>query len=293
MIRMEEEKVRKAGFLQFLFSRKFFIQLALSFGILLVLFFVLKWYLSSFTSHGEELVLPDFSGYTMHELDSIGYTDAYDFFVIDSLYDDDNRKGAIVMQNPLPATDVKKGRNVYFTIVASTPEMVIMPDLKDLTLRQAVNILESNFLKTGKLMYQPSFDKNAVLEQFFNSDTVFPGDTLIKGSVIDLVIGSGDRNYKIPVPFLIGLSREEAIYELNIASFNLGNEFYIDSVQDEFTRVYMQDPLWDSELSFYPGDSVHLWYRSDTAFDFDRYMIQFLPDSLKPDSLLMDTTFRF
>lgn len=290
---MQEEKVRKSGLLQFVISRKFFIQLALAFALIVVLFFVLKWYLASFTSHGQELTMPDFSGLTMAEIDSIGFAEQYDFFVIDSLYDDDNKKGAVVIQNPLPGTMVKAGRNVYFTIVASTPEMVIMPDLKDLTLRQAVNILESYFLKTGKLMYQPSFDKNAVLEQFFNSDTVFPGDTLVKGSVIDLVIGSGDRNYKIPVPFLIGLSREEAIYELNIASFNLGNEFYIDSVKDEFTRVYMQDPLWDSELNYYPGDSVHLWYRSDTAIDFERYMIQFLPDSLKPDSLLMDTTFRF
>ena len=168
-----------------------------------------------------------------------------------------------------------------------------MPDLKDLTLRQAINILESSNLKTGKLIYQPSFDKNAVLEQFFGTDTIFPGDTLIKGSAIDLVIGTGERNYRIPVPFLIGLTREEAIYELNIASFNLGNEFFMDSLRDEYARVFMQDPLWDSEVSYFPGDSVHLWYKSDTAFDFENYMLQFLPDSLRPDSLVMDTLFEF
>lgn len=290
---MQEEKVRKSGPLQFIFSKKFFIQVAISLGILILLFFILKTYLSVYTSHGDETVLPDFSGYTMMEIDSAGYSEEFDFFVIDSLYDVDNKKGAVVIQNPLPGTQVKQGRNVYFTVVASTPEMVIMPDLKDLTLRQAVNILESNSLKTGKLMYQPSFDKNAVLEQFFESDTVFPGDTIIKGSVIDLVVGSGDRNYKVPVPFLVGMSREEAIYELNIASFNLGNEFYMDSIQDEFARVYMQDPLWDSELAHFPGDSVHLWYQSDTAFNFEEYLIQFLPDSLKPDSLRVDTTFVF
>lgn len=290
---MEEEKVRKTGIIQFIISKKFLIQLGIALGILLILFFLLTRYLAFFTSHGKEMTLPDFYGYTITEIDSAGLSEQYDFFVIDSLYDEDNRKGTVVIQNPLPGTMVKKGRNVYFTIVASTPEMVIMPDLKDLTLRQAVNILESNSLKTGKLMYQPSFDKNAVLEQFYMSDTVFPGDTLIKGSTIDLVVGSGDRNYKIPVPFLIGKSREEAIYELNTASFNLGNEFYMDSVQDEFARVFMQDPLWDSEISYFPGDSVHLWYRSDTAFNFEEYLIQFLPDSLKPDSLIMDTSFVF
>ena len=290
---MAEEKDRNRGFFRFIISKNFFIQLGIAIGLGIVMFFMLTRYLSLYTDHGNELMVPDFTDLTLVQIDSAGFTEDYDFYVIDSLYDDDNIKGAVVIQNPLPGTKVKKGRNIYFTIVASTPEMVIMPDLKDLTLRQAINILESSNLRTGKLIYQPSFDKNAVLEQFYEKDTIFPGDTLIKGSVIDLVIGSGDRNYRIPVPFLVGLTRDEAIYELNIASFNLGNEFYMDSVKDEYARVYMQDPVWESEISYFPGDSVHLWYRSDTAFNFDEYMLQFLPDSLRPDSLALDTEIEF
>ena len=290
---MEDSQSPKSGLLKFLMSKKFFIQLAIAALIVIVLFFVLVSFLKYFTKHRNELTLPDFYGYTLHEIDSAGYSDVYDFFVIDSMYDDLNRKGAVVIQNPIPGSKVKKGRNVYFTIVASLPEMVIMPDLKDLTLRQAINIIEANKLKTGKLIYSPSFDKNAVLEQFFLGDTIFPGDTLQKGSKIDLVIGSGDRNYKIPVPFLIGLTREKAIYELNIASFNLGNEFYMDSIKDEFSRVYMQEPMWDSELPYFPGDSIHIWYKSDTAFDFESYLNLFLPDSLQTDSLLIDSLFEF
>lgn len=290
---MQDSQSPKAGFFKFLMSKKFFIQLALAALILIILFFVLNSYLKFFTKHGNEQTLPDFYGYTLPEIDSIGYSDLYDFFVIDSMYDDHNRKGSVVIQNPTPGSTVKKGRNVYFTIVASSPEMVIMPDLKDLTLRQAVNILEANKLQTGKLIYSPSFDKNAVLEQFFQGDTIFAGDTLQKASIIDLMVGSGDRNYKIPVPFLIGLTREEAIYELNIASFNLGNEFYMDSIQDEFSRVYMQEPLWDTELPYYPGDSIHIWYKSDTAFDFEPYLQLFLPDSLQTDSLQIDSLVEF
>lgn len=290
---MAEEKARKQGFFKFIISKKFIIQLGIALGLVIVMFWTLTRYLSVYTDHGHELVVPDFKGLTLEQIDSAGFTDNFDFYVIDSLYDDNNQKGGVVIQNPLPGTKVKKGRNIYFTIVASTPEMVIMPDLKDLTLRQAINILESSSLKTGKLIYQPSFDKNAVLEQFFGRDTIFPGDTLIKGSTIDLVIGTGDRNYRIPVPFLIGMTREEAIYELNIASFNLGNEFYMDSIQDEFARVYMQEPMWETEISYFPGDSVHLWYKSDTAFNFELYMLQFLPDSLRPDSLAVDTLFDF
>lgn len=290
---MTESKKEKSGLLRFLRSKTFFKNLALAIIAAGILFFILVKYLDYYTMQGDELVVPNFYGKTLAQLDSAEYNKYFDFYVIDSMYDDSNRKGAVVIQNPVPGSKVKKGRNIYFTIVASTPEMVTMPDLRDLTLRQAINILESNKLKTGKLIYQPSFDKNAVLEQMFDNDTIMPGDTIPRGSVIDLVIGSGERNYPIPVPFLIGKTRDEAIYELNTASFNLGNEFFMDSVTDKHARVYMQDPRWDSDISHFPGDSIYLWYKSDELFDFDAYLQTFSPDSLKADSLAPDTTMKF
>jgi len=290
---MQEQEAPKRGFLQFLVSKTFFLNLAIAGVTIVILFFILTKYLDSFTHHGEELTVPNFYGYTLHKIDSMGFAENFDFFVIDSIYDEKNDAGAVVIQNPAPGAKVKKGRNIYFTIVASSAEMVVVPDLKDLTLRQAINILESARLKTGKLIYKPSFDKNAVLEQYFLGDTIFPGDTIPIGSVIDLEVGTGERNYRIPVPFLIGKSREEAIYELNIASFNLGNEFYLDSIKDKHQRVYMQEPRWDSEDTYFPGDSIHLWYRSDSLINFDEYLKTFLPDSLQVDSLNSDEEIDF
>ncbi|MBN2173397.1 MAG: hypothetical protein JW731_04655 [Bacteroidales bacterium] len=290
---MQDSSEKKINLFRFIFSKKFLFNFVLTVVILGILFFALVQLLKVYTHHGKEYIVPNFLGMTMSEVDSMDYTPIYDFFVIDSLYDENNKKGAIVMQEPVPGSKVKKGRNIYVTIVASMPETVIMPDLRDLTLRQAINILESNKLKAGKLIYEPSFDKNAVLEQLFHGDTIAPGDSLVKGSLIDLVIGSGDRKYKIPIPFLIGKTREEAIYDLNIASFNLGNEFYMDSITDEHARVFMQDPIWDSDLPYYPGDSIHLWFKSDELFDFDAYLQTFLPDSLRTDSLSNDSLMNF
>lgn len=286
---MQEQKSANNSFLRFIISRSFFINLGIALLLVLVLFFALIKFLDFYTHHGEELLVPDFKGMSLAEIDSAAYNEQFDFFVIDSMYAEGKKKGSVMIQDPPPGSHVKKGRNIYITIVATGAETVFMPELKDLTLRQAINVLEANKLSTGKLIYKPSFDKNAVLEQLFQGDTVFPGDTLIIGSSIDLVIGSGDRNFRIPVPFLIGKTREEAIYELNIASFNLGTELYLDSIKDEHSRVFMQEPRWDDDLPYYPGDSVHLWYRSDTAINFDEYVRGFLPDSLNADSLKVDT----
>jgi len=290
---MQESKSEKNRFIHFLISKSFIVNLGIAVLVFIVLFFILFKFLDIFTKHGKELIVPDFNGMTISEVDSAGYFEQFDLFVIDSLYDENHKKGAIVIQDPLPGSKVKKGRNIYVSVVATMPETVIIPDLKDLTLRQAVNILESHKLKAGKLIYAPSFDKNAILEQFYMGDTAFPGDTLQKSSVIDLVIGSGEKMYKIPIPFLIGKTREEAIYDLNIASFNLGSEFYMDSIMDETARVFMQEPMEDSEIPHYPGDSIHLWYKSNDSIDFDLYLQTFLPDSLRSDSLVTDTVFAF
>ncbi|MBC8489243.1 MAG: PASTA domain-containing protein [Bacteroidetes bacterium] len=286
---MQISKFGKSDFLRFILSKKFFLNLGISIILLLIMLLLALKFLDIYTRHGKEITVPDFYGMTFTEIDSAKYNRQFDFFIIDSLYDEDNMKGSIVIQEPLPGSKVKKGRNIYVTIVASTPEQVIMPDLKDLTLRQAINILESGKLKAGRLIYSPSFDKNAVLEQLFKGDTIMPGDTLKKGSLIDLIIGTGERFYKIPIPFLIGKTREEAIYDLNIASFNLGNEFYMDSIRDEHARVFMQEPVWDSDMPYYPGDSIHLWYKSEEFFNFDEYLKTFLPDTLKVDSIKVST----
>ncbi|MBM3436282.1 MAG: PASTA domain-containing protein, partial [Bacteroidetes bacterium] len=225
---MQKSNSGKGNLITFLFSKKFIYNLVAAIVILILLLFILFRFISIYTDHGKELVVPDFKGRTVKEVNSLGYKDKFDFFIVDSLYDEYYKSGSIVIQDPPAGSKVKKGRNIYVTIVASLPEMVIVPDLKDLTIRQAINILESSRLKTGKLIYVPSFDKNAVLEQFFDGDTIMPGDTLIKGSVIDLMVGSGDSQYKIPVPFLIGKTREEAIHDINAASFNLGKEDFID-----------------------------------------------------------------
>ena len=54
---------------------------------------------------------------------------------------------------------------VYLTIVSIIPEKTPMPDLRDLSLRQAQSMLESAGLKPGKLIFIKSFDEDAVQNQ--------------------------------------------------------------------------------------------------------------------------------
>jgi beta-lactam-binding protein with PASTA domain len=68
-----------------------------------------------------------------------------------------------------------------------------MPDLKYLTLHQAVSILESTGLRVGRISYIPTFDQDAIKHKSFNGNIIDPGTKLDKGSVIDLTVGMGSQ----------------------------------------------------------------------------------------------------
>lgn len=269
-------------------SKQFLKQLAMAVVFTIVLFVSLVFFLKAYTRHGSEGRLPDFRGFTLSEVDSIGYTDQFDFFVIDSVYSDEARKGAIILQEPPPGQQVKKGRDIYVTTVAIMPEKVAMPDLLFLTLRQALNLLQTNKLRPGNLIYRPSFDFNAVLQQVFEQDTILPGTLINTGSKIDLVLGSGNIIQKIKIPFLLGKTSDEARLIANMASLNIGQEYFPPSDSTGTMKVYRQQPFPHTQIAFYPGDSVNLWYRSDAFFDFAEYMKQFRADSLQADSMIFN-----
>jgi eukaryotic-like serine/threonine-protein kinase len=269
------------GFRKFIVSRSFFKHLAIAIaGILLLIWLVVKG-LGIYTNHGEAIEVPGFAGVQLsdlHKADPHGY---FRFVVIDSIFDDQFSKGAIVLQDPPPGSKVKRGRKVYLTVVAIQPETVLMPDLVDLTLRQALAGLKANGLRLERLSYVPNMARNAVLAQKFENDTIVPGAEILKGSEIELILGAGLRNEKVEIPFVIGKTEAEAINMLNQASFNLGYLTYADQRDRQHSRVYMQQPMGIVGNRADPGAYIDLWFQSDLYFDFDSLVRSFQADTLE------------
>jgi beta-lactam-binding protein with PASTA domain len=275
------------GFFSFLLKKKFYLQLLISIVVIVVLFFLVLKYLDIYTRHGEAYIIPDFTGATLNEVQSQDFEEIFDFIVIDSVFDNSQIPGTIVLQNPAPGSKVKKGRNVYITTVAIMPEMTIVPDLKDLTIRQALTLLKSRGLKIRSLVFEPYIAEDAVVGQFLNEDTLVAGTEIEKGSELDLVIGEG-RNLPVTTPFLIGLDKDKAEERILLSSFNVGREYFMDNDNDGTQRVYRQEPAWDDDNRYYRGDYINVWYRSDMYFNFDSLIMTLLPDTTAVDSLKMD-----
>jgi beta-lactam-binding protein with PASTA domain len=180
-------------FLHFLFSKKFLKHLLISIGITALLLWITLQSLSWYTKHDNYIIVPDFRGLYMQDV--LGNPDNrdYQFSVVDSIFDATKPRGSILSQDPFPGSKVKTNRMIYFTVTSIIPEKTTMPDLRDLTLRQAQSMLESAGLKLGRLLYIRSFDEDAVQNQLFEKKPIKPGAIIDKGSVIDLTVGMGAK----------------------------------------------------------------------------------------------------
>ena len=273
--------------LRFLFSKAFLKHLGIAIGIALILILLVYKGLAIYTRHGNNYIVPEYMGITLNDIKLYNLTSDFEFVVLDSVYDNNLEPGTIVMQDPLPNSLVKKNRKIYFTIVSTLPESVSMPDLVDLTYRQALSTLETYCLGIGKIDYVPDIAKNAVLKQNFEGEEILPGTQIIKGSTIDLVLGQGLGSTKIPIPLLLGLTQEEAHQLIRDHLLNIGANI-IEDETDPDQRVCRQHPAYSPETYINPGQQIDLWYRSAKTFNFDSLL-----NINKPDTLFFDDNFDF
>ena len=183
--------------------------------ILYVSFFAtLHW----FTKHGQELVIPDVRGKQI----SAAMAQLHDMHFevnVDSTYEPAFKALTVLKQVPDTGSVVKEGRTVFLTVNMMTPPMVPMPNLVNLSLRSAEMQLRNNKLLLGDTTYKPDIASGAILEQRYKGEPIRPGEFILQGSKISLVIGNGLGNTEWDVPDVTGMSVDEAMTILN--QFNL------------------------------------------------------------------------
>lgn len=273
------------GFIKFLFSKLFLINLAIVAVLVVPACIGLFYWLDYYTEHDITVETPDFIGMTIGEITAFADTAHIEFEVIDSLYSDEFPKGTVVTQEPIPGYKVKRGRMIYVTVNAILPKQVSIPDVRNLSLRQAKAVLESVGLKLGDLEYRPDIAKNAVLDQKIGGKEARKGAMVFSGTVVDLVLGDGLSNTRVPIPYLLYYNLKQATDRLNLSSLNLAT-FVIDTpiTDTGLVRVYKQVPAFNEKKLVPMGTSVILYLTEDTLsikYDSTLYANPFaLSDSL-------------
>lgn len=256
-------------FYKTLISRDVLMHLAIMLAFAILVFVIVSVSLNNYTEHGTKMSVPDFTGLLPEKAEELASAKQLHIEVIDSVYSQKHPLGSIVAHTPAAGFNVKNGRTIYVTLNSVAPELVKMPNLLDISLRQAKEVLFVNGLKLGKISYAPHFAKNYVLAQNFDGKSMPKGEKIAKNSKIDLVLGLGSSDKEVLMPNLDGLSYERAIARIKAKSLVVGSELfpegtetYDDSVK---TLVYKQAPSFDEGKFVKIGTLVDIWLERDSA----------------------------
>lgn len=162
--------------------------------VIIALFFGIDKGLKAYTYHNRMLIVPDLTGLNINQAIDTLLAKELRFEVIDSSqYFDDIPAHSVIEQIPSPFSQVKRNRRIYLTLNRVNQPYVTVPDLIQVTRRNAQTILKATGLELGDITYVDNIGKDMVLQIIHNGKTIEVGSRIRKTSRIDLVLGNGNE----------------------------------------------------------------------------------------------------
>lgn len=191
-------------------SRKLWIRAASALAGLAVLLIALDvWIMPAYTNYDEGVTVPDVSRLSLQEAQSLLTSYGLRHEITDRRSNTAYPANYVIDQTPSPAEIVKPNRKVYLTVnTVSTPQVVV-PKVVNLSLRNARIQLQNYGLELGTVSFESSRFKSSVLRQ-----SVAAGDTVAKGTVVDLTVSDGLGQKMVKIPDIIGMKLTEAQQKL-------------------------------------------------------------------------------
>ncbi len=123
----------------------------------------------------------------------------------------------IIDQAPAPNQIVKPNRKVYLTVNTAVTPQTVVPDVVNMSLRNAEIQLENHGLVVGTRSYESSRFRNTILRQ-----SVAAGDTVSRGTVVNLAVSDGLGSRMVNVPDVEGMRLSEAQQTIIRAGLRVG-----------------------------------------------------------------------
>lgn len=185
-------------------------------GIILVLLmdYVI---MPEYTNYNEGVTVPDVTKLSLEEAETLLTEFGLRFEVHDRRAHSAYPANYVIDQSPSPRHLVKPNRKVYLTVNTESTPQVEVPEVVNLSYRNARLQLENSGLSVGSTSYESNRFKNTILRQ-----SVAPGDTVDRGTAVNLVVSDGLGSRMVDVPDLEGLRLTEAQQEIMRAGLRIG-----------------------------------------------------------------------
>ncbi len=232
----------------FFFSKRFLKNFGLLILVYVLAVFMTRWYLNSYTDHGQKIAVPNLIGKNEKQISQLVADLGLEYEVAESVYDPTKPDGTVISQDPVASSQsdvfVKEGRIIRVKVSKKT-QLVEVPKCVDKSQRFAENILKSRGLKY-KIEYKPSIESaGAVIRQLYNGKEISEKEKVTIGSTITLVVGKNNSGETIPAPNLMDLticdvkSRLSVVPNINLVVICDG---CISSADTCAARVFSQSP---------------------------------------------------
>ncbi len=241
--------------------------IAIAIGIVLVLGFVTLQILKIYTHHGESVEVPNLKGMKLEK--AVLLLDGQEVLVevIDSIYDKSLAPGIVVEQTPVAGSKIKKHREIYLVINSYFKPQITIPDVRDLSYRNARATLEAIGFEIKNVEYVPSEYKNLVKDVKMNGRILMPGTKIEVESALTLVVGGKPSDTEVVAPSLHGLRYEEAISRLYSDSLNIRSVVFEGAPRNRADSlqyvIYKQNPIKGSPM--HVGGSINIWLTKDKS----------------------------
>ncbi|MDD3491097.1 MAG: PASTA domain-containing protein [Bacteroidia bacterium] len=235
----------------------------------ITIFVALAWItlliVDQYTRHGEFEVVPDLRGMYVEEAQLLLSNQGLYPQVIDSVYVRNKKLGTIIEQTPIPNSTVKKDRPIYIIINSRQVRKIPVPDVTDVSFRQADAMLKAVGLNVSGVDYKPSEYKDLVIDIKYRGKSLDPGTRIPENSYLTLVVGSGVGDETVSVPSLKGLTLEDARTETISASVIIGAiQYDVQPSGDEQEYfIYRQRPSAGQGVD--AGSRIDVWLSKDKS----------------------------
>ena len=239
------------------------------FLLAIIIFIGLAWAalfgIDFYTHHGESEKVPQLQGLYVEEAELLLKSQDLYPQVIDSVFIREKKLGTIIDQIPAAGSSVKRDRPIYLIINSRQMRQIPVPDVNDVSYRQADAMLKAIGLKVSSVQYSPSEYKDLVIAVKYRGQTIEAGTRVPEGSSLILIVGSGLGADITSVPFLKGLGLEQGRAQALSSMVVLGAvEYDVEPVGNESEYIiYRQRPGSGAEVP--TGTRIDVWMSKDRS----------------------------
>lgn len=248
----------------------------LAIALFLAIFMLLAFlWLKMYTHHGQELELPDYTGYQYEDAARDARKKKFRMSVLDSIHILGKPGGEILKQNPTPHSLVKQKRMIYVTITKRSPDKILsgrLPEMYGKNYDRKKKELAEHFQIKSKVVdsrFDPG-EAGQILEVRYKGKVIMDNrgrdnDVQIeKGDILDFVISEKSGGYVL-VPSLICKTYEEAQFLLENLGLvvgdiiekgvieNMSSAYIVDQEPDEDEEIMMETPIRITVTQNKPG----------------------------------------